>query len=148
MVYFILPFAGLAVGGSGAWVVAQVYDGCATATAKQWHGLAADCTPYPSQWTEPAPPTASTALGTAAAVVTAIASMRLGHQLVWRRVSYELQAELGVAGPGKIESVSDFSKSFGAPLLAWYGNALCAAVPAGVVKPLVDGPGPHDAASR
>ena len=143
MVYMFAPLVVIGAGGGSLYAINFVFHSTASATAKSWHRLPASCEPYPSQWSDKPQPTASTSLGTVVALATACVSMRVGHGLIWHRIFSHQLAGGAAASSGKIETFQQFAKSFAPPFFATYCNAVSSAVPAGIVKALVDGPGLH-----
>ena len=64
--------------------------------------------------------------------------LRVQHALLWHRIFYyELQGAASRSG------FRSFALSAAPPTLATYLNVFCSAPLAGLVKPLVDGPGPY-----
>jgi hypothetical protein len=148
MVYMSLPLAGMAGIVFPIWLVNKIFDETQNEFSRRWHRLPASCTPYPSQILPEshlsiAPkPTATTALGVAAALAAGLVSFRVQHGLLWHRLFF-YQMEGAGSRDGRIEGFGHFLRSFAPPIAATYFNVFASAMPAAIVKSLVDGPGPH-----
>ena len=138
MCYMSLPLAFMATVGFPFWVLTKIFDDAQNASSRLLHGLPADCVPYPSTFFPGSPPSASTAAGLVAAAAAGVVSFRVQHALLWHRIFYyELQGAASRSG------FRSFALSVAPPTLATYLNVFCSAPLAGLVKPLVDGPGPY-----
>ena len=149
MVYFLVPFVGIASVPVGGWAVAKLSNGAANASYAVMRGIpsgfkGAPAYPFPPSYLrfgnddEP-PPTKATTTG------TIVSALVFCGALAWGRkrnplVRMARNMNMGAKGDasGKMETVGHFAATNMPGIAAICTNCVCSGIIAGAVSPLAD----------